>query len=380
MVHPNVKFLRAIGTLIGGMVGVGVFGLPYAFAQSGYIIGALVFVVLAALISILMMMYGELVSRAHDHHRLVGHVKNYLGPRWGWVTAVTHTVGLWGAMLAYIIVGGHFLYLLFGSVFGGPEVVYSLIMAVAASALIYRGLKFVASLEVFVISALIFLFLVVIILGLGHLRVDHLLSIHPGNIFVPYGVILFAFGGLGVIPEMKELLSRQPKRLPQALIIGLIVTGVLYLLFSFAVVGTTGPATTSMALTGLIPIFGSGFGLVAALLGSLTILSIFTILGIELLNMLKYDFRLEHRRAWAMAVVVPLLLFIMGLREFIDLISFIGSVFGATLGIIVVLAYEKMKQQAGRSYRGLNIPTPVSVVIIIIFVFGAFLEIGSRLN
>lgn len=381
MVHPNIKFLRAIGTLIGGMIGVGVFGLPYAFAQAGFILGALIFIVVGLLVGILMLMYGQIVIEARGRHRLVGHVKHYLGERWSWITAVTHTVSLWGAMLAYIIVGGHFLYILIGPIFGGPETVYALIMAISASALIYRGLKFVSQIEVFIVITLLFLFVFIIILGFFYSTPANLTGFDWSNFFVPYGVTLFAFGGLGVIPEMRDVLGQQRNRLLQALYIGLTIVGVLYLLFALAVVGVTGGNTSEMALNGLIPIFGAGFGVITAFLGSLTILSIFTILGIELLDLLKFDYHLKHQQAWALTMFVPIILFILGLREFIDLVGFIGAVFSAALGMIVVIVYEKMKKSRASQKNGfLNIPTPVSAIIICIFIIGALVEIFSRLN
>jgi len=68
------------------------------------------------------------------------------------------------------------------------------------------------------------------------------------------------------------------------------------------------------------------------------------------------------------------------LREFIDLIGFIGAVFSAALGMIVVMVYEKMKQTPLCQTQGcINIPTPVSLVIVCIFIIGALIEISSRL-
>jgi len=35
----NEKFLAAVSTMIGAIVGVGIFGLPYVISQAGFFVG-----------------------------------------------------------------------------------------------------------------------------------------------------------------------------------------------------------------------------------------------------------------------------------------------------------------------------------------------------
>jgi amino acid permease len=57
MKHPDVKLLRAVGMMIGAIVGVGVFGLPYAFAQSGVALGLVWLIAIGGLLTCLQLMF-----------------------------------------------------------------------------------------------------------------------------------------------------------------------------------------------------------------------------------------------------------------------------------------------------------------------------------
>ncbi|MFH1404618.1 MAG: aromatic amino acid transport family protein [Patescibacteria group bacterium] len=324
MIHPNIQFWRAVGMLIGAIVGVGVFGLPYAFAQSGFVVGALVLVVLAGFMAAMQLMFTEVVLQTPGKHRVVGYIRYYLGQRAAWLGLIAFALSTWGALLAYLLVGGKFLNTFLSPVFHGSEFVYSCLLFVVAAYFIFRGLKFASKLEIGIIIVLLTLFLFIIATALPHVQISNLAGVNFKEIFVPYGVILFALGGIGIIPDMKDVLGKKVKQLPHAVMIGLVVTTLLYFLFPFVIVGVTGAGTTGAAFDGLIPVLGGAFGSVASLLGSLTIFSIFMVLGIELLNSFKYDFKLHHITAWLLVVGVPFILFLAGIRDFISVISVVG--------------------------------------------------------
>lgn len=377
--HPPIKLLRAVGMLIGAIVGVGVFGLPYAFSQVGLAIGLLELLVMGILLTILQLMQAEVVVQTEDHHRLTGYVREYLGRGWSKIALVAMAAGVWGAMIAYMIVGGKFLFYLASPVFGGTEFVYSLILASVAGLLIYRGLGFASRVEVVIVCALLFLFVFMILAGIPNVHPENFLISKPENAFLPYGVIFFSLSGIGIVPEMREVLgSKLQSRLGQAIVIGMSVIVLLYAAFATVVYGVTGSATTSVAFDGLVPILGGTFGIVAVLLGTLTILSIFFMLGIELLNTLKFDFLIKHKIAWALVVFVPVAIFLFGAREFIGVIGFVGAVFSGALGILVALTYAKLKQSSVcRKHECLKFPGVLTLLLILLFLAGIVYEVVS---
>ncbi|HVZ11343.1 MAG TPA: aromatic amino acid transport family protein, partial [Candidatus Paceibacterota bacterium] len=55
----NRKFWAAVAVLVGGTVGVGIFGMPFAFAKAGFWIGAAFLVPIALATLLVNLMYGE---------------------------------------------------------------------------------------------------------------------------------------------------------------------------------------------------------------------------------------------------------------------------------------------------------------------------------
>lgn len=365
--------------MIGAIIGVGVFGLPYAFSQVGLAIGLLELVIMGILLTILQLMQAEVVVQTEDHHRLVGYVREYLGRGWSRVSLIAMAAGVWGAMIAYMIVGGKFLFFLASPVFGGTEFVYSLILAAVAGLLIYRGLGFASRVEVAIVGALLFLFIFMILAGLPKIDPSVYLISKPQNAFLPYGVIFFSLSGIGIVPEIRDVLgSRLQSRLGQVIIIGMTIIVLLYAAFAAVIYGVTDASTTPIAFDGLVPILGNTFGIVAALLGTLTILSIYFMLGIELLNTFKFDFSIRHKIAWAFVVFVPVLIFLLGAREFIGVIGFVGSVFSGALGILVALTYAKLKQSpVCRKHECLRFPGVLTLLLILLFLAGIVYEITT---
>ncbi len=377
MVHPNIKFLRAVGMMIGAIIGVGVFGLPYAFAQSGVALGLLELLVLGGFLLVLQMMLGEVSVQTPGKHRLVSLMEIHVGRPWKWVALAAMGLGIWGAMLAYMVVGGEFLFLLLSPIFGGGQVLYSFAVGLIASAMIYGGLRFASRIEVIVVVALLFLFLFLILASVPHIDVSHYLTLDVSQAFVPYGVIIFSMAGVGIVPELKDVLGRKHKQeLGRVLMTGMSIIMTLYILFALAVVGVTGPETSQTAFEGLIAILGSTFGTVATLLGALTILSIYMVLGVELLNTFKFDFSMGHKASWALVCFVPLFLFAIGLREFIGIIGFVGGVFGGMLSILIALSYWNMRRgPICKKHHCINFPAPLTWAIIVLFASGMVLQV-----
>jgi tyrosine-specific transport protein len=377
MKHPNIPFLRSVGMMIGSIMGAGIFGLPFAFAQSGFALGLLELMVVACLLTILQLMFAEIVIQTPGRHRLVSYVGMYIGKFWRWVAIIAMSLSVWGAMIAYLIVGGQFLHILLSPIFGGESFIYSLIVGTISSALIYGGLRFASKIEVIIIAALLFLFSFIILSSVPHIDFQNFTDIHFDKMFVPYGVILFSMAGIGIVPELKDILGRKYKRLMGPTIFsGMIVLALLYTLFAFAVVGVTGAETSQTAFEGLIPHLGEGFRIISTLLGSLTLTSIYMVIGIQLLNTFKFDFNFGHKTSWAIVCVVPILMFILGLREFINVIGFVGVMFGGTVGVLIAVSYWKMrKSPICKEHRCLNFPAPLTWAIVGLFIGGMIMQI-----
>lgn len=373
MVHPNMKFIRAVATMVGSVVGVGVFGLPYVFAQAGYVTGLIVLIVLTATMVGVLFMYADVVAHTPGDHRFAGNVEAYLGKRWARVATMTLAFGFWGSMLAYLVAGGRLFSVLFGVEGAVAETLLGLGVAALVAALSYRGLRFVARLEVWMLALLAFLFLFIVLAALPHADLSRLAvaASSDGGLLGLYGVVFFSLtGGISAIPEMRALLGKRDS-LPYAVFVGMMCIAVLYAVFTFAVVAATGMRTSEFAVDALVPLIGDSFRVIGVSLAIVSILSIFLLGSVELQNSLRHDNRLSRLSAWALAVGVPVVLYLAGVRSFIGILEFIGAVFAGVNGILVVMTYEKMRaSKVCREHVCLEVPKVATLGLVILYLSG----------
>lgn len=370
--HPNIEWIRAVGAMIGGVIGVGIFGIPYTFAQSGFVLGAIELFVIAFLILVLLLMLSEVAIQTPGKHRLIGYMRVYLGKKWAFVMLWAFAISLWGAMIAYLIIGGGFLHTLFSPIFGGDRFIYQILIILPIAFLTAHGVRYIAKVELYIIGALLFLFGFITLAAIPYIDLSNLTTVSYDQFFLPYGVLIFAFGGLGMVPEIKDILGKKQEwRLAHAVIAGHLIIAAIYLFFSLAVLGVTGSMTTESAFDGLIPVLGPVFAIVGSFLGALTIISIFSLLSIQLQDTFQFDYGMKKLTAWLFVLSVPLILFLLGVREFIELIGFMGSIFGGLTAISVILMYQKMrKSPICRMHRCINIPQSISFLLMALFVLG----------
>jgi amino acid permease len=368
MTFESRAFIKSIQILIGSIIGVGIFGLPFVFAQSGFGIGFIHLVLIGFSSFILVLAYGQIVSHNKDHHRLSGCVKEYLGDGWGRVAGFIHFIGNWGAMLAYIIIGGEFLHAIASPFLNFGVLFYQLLFIVLSAFILIGGLGLVSRIEVFTVFILLVLFAALIIGSSTHIDLDNLLSYDISMSFLPFGVVLFSFGGLGSIPEMKDILGRAKHKMSNVIAIGFCIILIVYLLFSATVVGVTGSSTTEEAILGLGDVVGNWALIIGSVIGLFAVFTCFINLGVQIMDTAIYDYKARYLSAWAIAVLVPFLLFIFGARDFISVIGFTGGVFGVIIGLLVIAMYKKAKRTLPK--RTLGIPNLLLNFIVLILVIG----------
>lgn len=366
------QFLLATAVLMATIVGVGMFALPYAGAQSGFLVAAVFLIVLTIIMTLLHLFYGEIVSRTKEKHRLVGYADHYLGKGWRNLVTVSTVVGFYGSLLAYIIVGGDFLHLIFSSAINTSSIVFNLIFFVIGAVVVYFGLRLISGLDFlmgFFLVLIIFLFLY---LGFNQINIDNLKTFNWSNIFIPYGVILYSLAGIAAIPEIREIFSENNRKFyKRAIILGTVIPAVLYLIFMGTVIGLTGLNTSDEAIKGLSVLLGEKVVFIGALFGFLATITSFFIIGLYLKETLWYDLKINKNLAWFLTCFVPLILLGLGMHNFITIIILLGALMGGIEGTAVVLIYKRAKKLGNQSpdYE-LKEPAILRYVMILVFILG----------
>src|SRR3989344_1912617 len=104
----NRRLIYAVSILVGTIIGVGVFGIPFVFAKAGFLTGLFFLIGVWLLVTVLYLAYGEVVLRTGTHHQLVGYANKYIGNRGKNFALLATFFGMCGGMLVYLIVIGVF--------------------------------------------------------------------------------------------------------------------------------------------------------------------------------------------------------------------------------------------------------------------------------
>jgi len=374
----NLKIsFNAISIIIGTIIGVGIFGLPYAISRVGFLVGISLLVLLSGTVLCLHYLYGEIVLRTKRKQRLVGYAKKYLGSKGKFIATLSALFGLLGSQLAYLIVGGEFLRFLSGSLFNENLLVYIVIFLVVGSLIILKDSTAIASFEFLMSVFLILVILLIFFSALPHIQLNNFSRINLSNIFLTYGVILFSLSGVVAIPEAIEYLKKKKgKHYKRIIGIGTLLPHFLYILFIVAVLGIAGNNISESAITGLQGFLGKNIVIIGALFGLAAVITSFVTIGATLMKIIWYDYRISKMFSWLIVTIAPLILFIAGFRNFINVIGVVGAIMGGVNGILIILIYQQAKKKGDNKDPAYSIKLPkiIKWSMIIVFVLGILYE------
>jgi amino acid permease len=300
---------------------------------------------------------------------LAGFAELYLGKKGKTIMAITAFISITGALVAYIIGIGQVLQ----AIFGGSAFVNSLLFFAVGAVFVYFDLKIVKRAELYMNLFVLLTVGAIIAICFFNFDIANLASkpLSIASLFIPYGVILFAFIGASAIPAMEVEIRNNKKMLKKAIIIGTLIPFVVYLLFMISIVGVTGAMTTEIATIGLGEKIGEFMIILGNLLPIFTMSTSFFILGLALKWMFHYDYGMHNALAWLLTCFIPLGLFIAGARSFIQVIGITGAVAGGIEGILIVLIAKsaKEKSEVKPEYQ-VPLGWIFAVILIILFTLG----------
>lgn len=359
-----------IATLVGTIIGVGIFGLPYAASRAGFFVQLAYLGVFACVFALLHLMYGEIMLRTHERYRLPGYVGAYFGVTAKRIMQGVTIVSLMGGMLAYVLVGGSFLHMLTNGIFG-PMVVYQIIFWAIMSGIVILGLSMIKRTEMIMLACMVGIIILLFLFSVPYFTLENFTHSDPNNFFFPYGITMFALSGVAAIPAVRDMLSGSERKMKKTIIAGTLIPAVLYAIFVFTVLGVTGSSTSEDALSGLRGILGMPIEFLGVLFGVLAIATSYLVFGLYLRDTLWYDFTVPRRVAVAFAVLVPIALVLAYPGNYITIMSFLGAVCGGVEAVFIVATFIKAKTIGKRAPEyAVALPTFALYALIAVFIFG----------
>lgn len=372
------SFILAVATLIGTIIGVGMFALPYAAAQAGWGVTLIYLAVLGGAVTMMHLVYGEIVLRTQSRHRLAGYARIYLG-WWGkWAGTAVFFVTLYLALLAYLIIGGEFLRIILEGWWNVSLTAATMFTAAFGFWVIWRGLKLTGFLELVMVAALVGLVMFLVGYSFKSVQPESFSFLNSsGDAFLPYGVILFALAGGSAIPEIRNFfIGARARLLKKVIIWGTLIPVAVYAVFITVVVGLSGLQTSPEALEGLAPHLGSVVIKYGALMGFLAVITSFFTIGLNIKNAFHLDFGWPKFLSWLFTASIPLILFFYGTRDFIGLLAFGGAVLGGFEGILVLAIWTKSKKRGTRAPEySIKLNPLLKYLLILVFLIGIMYEI-----
>jgi len=337
------NYIYPIATLSGTIIGVGVFSLPYITSKVGGWVMLGYFLILGSVVIIVHQFFGKVCLKTPNFKRLPGFAKIYLGKTGEFIAYFSTILGLFGSLLAYLIVGGEFLENLFSPIWGGSNLIYTLSYFTLGALLIYFGIKAIAQIEFWGLILFFATLIAIFLKAQPFLKIENLFPVPDANyLFLPYGAILFSLWGASLIPEVEEMLGSRKKFMKRIISISTIIPVFVYLFFILLILGITGSQTTESALSGLKNFLGNGIVSLGLFFGVLTTFTSFITLGLTLKKVFIFDLGIKKIHAFIITCFTPLILFLLGLKSFISVISFIGGVLLGIDGILILLMYKKI--------------------------------------
>ncbi len=336
------KQIYSISILAGSIIGAGLFSLPYIASKSGIMVMAFYLFILSLFAMIIHLMVAEIALKSPDHKRLPGFARLYLGKKVEKMALFSNIFGIIGTTLAYLIIGGEFL-----SIVLGLDVLTStLIYFVFGAILIVFGIKIISKIEFYGV-VLFFIFLGLIFLkSVDFINLSNLnILTNPEFLFLPYGPVLFSLWGISIVPEAEELLNKERKSLKKVVISSFAICFLVYSFFIILVLSVCGTGVGEASLDSLKAFLGNDVGFLAILFGILTTFTSFITIGLTLQKILWFDLGLSKNISTLLTCGIPIILFLLGLNNFIGTISFVGGLLFGIDGILILLIYAKIKKE-----------------------------------
>jgi len=371
-------FGEGIALLMGTIFGAGFLVLPYAALRGGVAASLFWLALFAGLVTVLHLLYSDIVRATANHHRVPGYAKLYLGSRAGELAVVTFIAGVFFGLLVYLLLGSHFLYALLlrhaGISAEWGTVLFWLVMT--ALILVKLRLSSMLNLAITVVSMSILVMLSIFSLSVA--QPSHFNIPPESGFFFPYGIILFSLVGYLAMPEILGLLSahRMPEsRLRSITVIGTLASVLLSGLFMIAILGVAGPETTQDGISGLTRIFPQWAIVAALLLAFLEIATSYLIFGISVRETLVNDFSFSPKVSNSAVAFLPVLLFFVGATDFVKVIGVLGAIWISIDAIFILLIWRKVRDAHRGAIRFLQVPDWAVLCMILVFAAGGIAAI-----
>jgi amino acid permease len=350
------NYVAAVAMLISSTVGVGMFTLPFLSIKAGVLTIIAYFIILGCFQHWLHTLYAEIILSTKKQHRLPGYAEKYLGAASKKILLFLSMFSGYGALLAYTIIGGEFLFQLLSPYFGGSLLVYTVLLLSLRSLITLFGFAWVTRAEVILTGGLIGSIIVIAAIASGEGIASNLVLFNPSNIMLAYGPVFFAVSGMLAVNDICLIMAKEKDKIISTLRSGIIISIAIMVLFIIAIASISGTLTSPDALSGLQSFIDPLFFKVLLIIGLVTVTTAFFAVAEAMEEMFVWDYKLKRHIAWFLVSAVPLFLFLIGAQDVTKVIAITGALSGGLLGGYYLLLALRVKAKP-------EIKSPIKVTL-----------------
>jgi len=367
----NKNIFAALAVLVGTIIGAGFLGIPYVVGKSGFLPGFFYLIFVFIFLTIVKLYLGEITLRTKGNHQLTGYAEKYLGKPGKFIMFFAMIFGIYSAIIAYLIGEGEsFSFMIFGNL--SYTLHFALAFWLIMTILSYIGLRALKQYEK--IGFVIMMAIIILIFGIFFkgIQLENLSYVNSSNMFLPFGVIFFAFLGFSAMPAVERILNRNGKAMKKTIILGNVIPLIFYFIFTLVIVGNFGTNVPEVATLSLGRIF--------SFLGVIAMFTSFFVLTIAIRDMFRFDFKLGRFKGWVLSSFTPLFIFLLifkyNLAGFVQILSTAGIVSGGITGILVLIMSIRAKKLGNRKpeYK-MKINWPIIIIMSLIFLLAVLLQL-----
>ncbi len=367
----NLKYLAALSTTVGTIVGGGILALPYAVEKSGFLTGLVLFAIIGAASVLITMYTGELSSRFKKFHQLPVMVGGYMGRNFRLLTLIFQILTIYGAQIAYLVG----ISLVLATVFNTSYYLALVALFVLTLPLIYKGYKAVEEAETPLLFIKLGLIVIVAAVVFFLFKIGNVSLFNQKYIFAPIGVILFSLTGYTVIPEVRGELNNDPKNLNKVIISAYIISLAMYVLFTLSFIGAFGSGVSAIATSSIT---SASYQLLFDITTIFLLITPYIALSLVLTDAFSYDFGVRRGASVGFALVIPFIIafFRLGFQSVLEIT---GGIFISILSLLILSAvYVSRKREKSHpqySVRGGSIALIFTAIIMSLGIIYTIIQI-----
>ena len=377
MKQRTKHLVYAVATLVGYVVGAGIFGLPFVMQRMGFLPALALMFVLTVSTGLNCLALAEILLRTKKFHCLSGLAKTYF-TTWGRYIIFPILIGDFGSILAFGILGGAFLEDALGKYLALSGSLFFILFLLAGAFFIWRGYNHLGFSEIVMAAVLVAVIFLIGGASIDQVKLNNYAGMDLAKTLPAFGVLLFALDGTGGMFAIRKILARRERLIRLSVFKSYALVSVLYVIFTASIVGVFGPAVFEEAVVGVGNVLGASIEKAAVLFCVVAVFSTYIVVGSNLRHALYDDLKISKTYAWFFVWLIPLLVYMLGATSFIDIISLIGMFLAGINTAIIVLILRKARKTKSRvpEYR-LRVPIVVNYVVAAAYIIAAVYGIGE---